>query len=125
MSECNCKAHDCNCHINYQWDLNKEKEMNVLEVFDSVKAQVTTTVSDSATVTTVSNAIEAEKAKVKACWDELVKRGKQSDAYKFVCRCIDALKAFLHKVLGHMKELYGRIVRALESITSKQIEMKF
>ena len=118
-----------NNDINYSWDLSLDHQqqqgdsMSLLEQMESLKQDVVTTISNNETATTVANVIDTEKAKIKAAYTCMCAAGNQSAAYKFVLKCLENLKAFMYKILGHIQHVWAQVVRFFSNLTNKQLEM--
>ena len=92
--------------------------MSLEQSLNAMKDDVGTVVVEESVKTQAINTIEEQKNKMMAAYRELVRRGRESDAYKFLCKCLENLKAMLHKLVGHIKDLWNKLVAKIKDMTS-------
>ena len=93
--------------------INSQKTKGVTmntATLDAMVDEVKVTVKDSALSEQVTNTINDQKAKMSAAYNELVRRGMESKAGQFIKKCMDSLKDMLNKLVGHIKELWSKLL---------------
>lgn len=90
--------------------INSQKTKGLMENLNAIKEEIKATVTDTKVADTVTNTIDDQKAKISACIKELVRRGKESEVGKFVMKCLENLKQMLSALVGHIKDLWARIL---------------
>ena len=98
--------------------MKAQKVKGLADSLDAIQEEVTVSVEEGTTKTAALNTINEQKAKIVAAFNELVRRGRESDAYKFLSKCLDNLKNMLHRLVGHIKDLWARIVARIKGITN-------
>lgn len=90
--------------------INANKTRSLMESLNVINEEVRSSVKDSVLADTVTNTIKDQQNKMNACIKELIARGKASQVGMFIAKCMDNIKIMLNKLVGHIKELWARIV---------------
>lgn len=104
-------------HMSLQENLSSTVEDVVVEV------TANTELSEDAKAAAV-NTMKDQMAKVKAAVTELVRRGKESEVGKFVMKCIDNIRDLLSVLVGHVKELWAKLLAMFKKKEVLMLEYK-